>query len=138
VQQKQLIPPGNKGGDPEEKTGFDHYNFEGVYRSDDPVSPFHNQPITGKLMAIHTPAPGEDMNPRNVHCEYLCIQCGEPEGDQIWWWGESFPPRESKLTLKVATGKWEGLSGIGTWHHDNKEGFDLALACTFTFDIPTK
>lgn len=136
LQQKQLIPPGNKGGDPEEKTGFDHYNFKGVYLSDDPASPLHNQPITGKLMAIHTPSPGEDMNPGNVHCEYLCIQCGEPEGDQIWWWGESFPPRESQLTLKVATGKWEGLSGIGTWYHDEKEGFDITLACSFTFDIP--
>ena len=136
LQQKQLIPPGNKGGDPEEKTGFDHYNFEGVYLSDDPVSPFHNQPITGKLMAIHTPATGENMHPENIHSEYLCIQCGEPGGDQIWWWGESFPPRSSQFTLKVATGKWEGLSGIGSWQHDYKEGFDLALACTFTFDIP--
>ena len=87
-------------------------------------------------MAIHTPASGENMHPKNIHGEYLCIQCGEPGGDQIWWWGESFPPRKSQFTLKVATGKWEGLSGIGSWQHDYKEGFDLALACTFTFDIP--
>lgn len=138
LQQRQLVPPGNKGGDPEEKTGFDHFNFDGIYQSDDPASPFHNLPITGKLMAIHTPVNEEDMHPDNIHCEYLCIQCGEPEGDQIWWWGESFPPMKSQLTLKVATGKWIGLSGIGTWHHDYMEGFDLAFACEFTFDIPIK
>ncbi|MFC2098903.1 hypothetical protein ACFLSP_04070, partial [Bacteroidota bacterium] len=147
LQQKQLIPPGNKGGEPEQKTGFVHYNFEGVFISENPESPFNNRPLTGKLMAIHTPAPGEDMHSGNIHSEFLCIQTGNPEGNQIWWWGESFPPRKPQLTLKVATGEWEGLSGIGTWHYDwpedqpkpkIKPGYDYALACEFTYDIPVK
>lgn len=145
LQQRQLIPPGNIKGAPEEKTGFDHYNFTGVYVSENPDSPFNNRPISGKFMAIYRPKPGEDMTPGNMHCSYWNIQTGEPEGDQIWWWGESFPPRKPQLTLKVATGEFEGLAGIGTWHETwpashikpaDLKGHDFALACDFTFDVP--
>ena len=147
LQQRQLIPPGNRGGPPEEKTGFDHYNFEGIYMSEDTHSPFHNRPLTGKFMAVYRPGPGEDMHPGNLHCAYMNIQTGEPDGDQVWWWGESFPPRKSQLTLKVATGRFEGMSGIGTWYDTWPEdrtkpalpdGYDYALACDFTFDMPRK
>ena len=44
------------------------------------------------------------MDASNIHCQYWCIQSGKPDGDQIWWWGESFPPAKPQLTLKVATG----------------------------------
>ena len=147
LQQRQLIPPGNKGGPPEEKTGFDHYNFEGVYISQNPDSPFHNRPLTGKVMTVYKPKPGEDMQPGNIHCQYLCIQSGKPKGHQIWWWGESFPPKKPQLTLKVATGPFEGLSGIGTWHPvwpdewkkpHVPEGYDVAIAHEYTFDMPMK
>ena len=147
LQQRQLIPPGSKGGAPEEKTGFDHYNFEGVFISQDPGGPFHNRPLTGKFAAVYRPKPGEDMNPDNLHCAYMNIQTGKPEGDQIWWWGEHFPPRKPQLTLKVATGEWEGLSGIGTWQYNwpgdmkkpsDLKGYDFALACEFTYDLPVK
>lgn len=145
LQQRQLIPPGTKGQEPKEKTGFDHFNFKGIFISEDPESPFHKRPLSGKLMAIHKPKPGEDMHAGNIHCEFLCIQSGAPDGDQIWWWGESFPPRRSQLTLKVATGRWEGLSAIGTWYHEWPEdrkypvpgnGYDLAVACDFIYDLP--
>ncbi|MBT5707775.1 MAG: hypothetical protein HOI66_15785 [Verrucomicrobia bacterium] len=147
LQQRQLIPPGNKGGPREEKTGFDHYNFEGVYHSLNPNSPFHNRPLTGKVMGVHVPKQGEGMNPSNVHCEYWCIQSGEPKGDQIWWWGELFSKKKAKFTLKVATGAFEGLSGVGTWHPEwpkdwNKpeipNGYDKAIAHEYTFDMPLR
>jgi hypothetical protein len=98
-----------------------------------------------KASSTNKPKPGENMTPDNMHCSYWNIQTGDPEGDQIWWWGESFPPRKPQLTLKVATGEFEGLSGIGTWHEKwpsshkkpaTLEGYDYALACDFIFDMP--
>ena len=85
------------------------------------------------------------MGASNIHCQYWCIQSGKPDGDQIWWWGESFPPARPQLTLKVATGEFTGLAGIGTWHSvwpDDWErpsiptGYDDVIAQEFTFDIP--
>ncbi len=147
VQQRQLIPPGKKGGDAQERTGFDHYNFEGVFISENPTSPFNNRPLTGKYLGLYTPESGEDMTSDNRHCAYMSIQTGDPEGNQIWWWGESFPPQKPTLTMKVATGKFEGLSGIGTWYDKwpnshkkpaNMKGYDHAIACDFTYDMPVK
>ncbi len=148
LQQRQLIPAGNvKGTSSEETTGFEHYNFTGVYISENPSSPFNNRPLSGKRMAIYTPEPGEDMNPGNLHCDYLSIQTGEPDKDQIWWWAEAFPPRRPQFTLKVATGEYEGLSGIGTWYYEwprshkkpsSIAGYDYVIACEFTFDIPIR
>jgi hypothetical protein len=66
LQQKQLIPPGNKSGPPEKITGCDHYNFEGIYIPDDPESPFYSMPLTGKSMAIYEPETGEDMTTSNM------------------------------------------------------------------------
>lgn len=148
IQQRQLIPPGSVHSTKvEEITGFDHYNFTGVYISENPNSPFNNRPLSGKTMAVYRPKPGEDMNPGNLHCEYMSIQTGEPDKDQIWWWAESFPPKKPQFTLKVATGEFEGLSGIGTWFYKwpenhkkpaKMDGYDYALACEFTFDMPVK
>ena len=147
LQQRQLIPAGSKGGAPEETTGFDHYNFEGIYVSENPGSPFHQLPIYGKLLALYTPVPGEDMHPGNLHCEFIHLQTGKPDGDQVWWLGESFPPKKPQLTLKVATGRYEGLSGIGTWFYEwpkghvkpvIPKGYNHALACEFIFDMPVK
>ncbi len=145
LQQTQLIPPGNKKGPAEKITGFKHYNFEGVYISENPDSPFHQMPLTGKSMAIYEPSPGDHMKASNLHCHYLMIQSGDPGGDQIWWWGESFPPMESRLTLKVATGRFEGLSGKGSWYAqwpsdrvkpELPEGYDAVIAHDYIFDLP--
>ena len=145
LQQRQLIPPGNKSGPPEKITGFDHYNFKGIYIPDDLESPFYQMPLTGKSMAIYEPDPCEDLTVSNIHCQYLMLQCGKPEGDQVWWWGEAFPPSHSQLTLKVATGKFEGLSAVGTWYLDwpadrgmpeIPADYDFALACDFIYDLP--
>jgi len=148
LQQRQLIPSGNvKGTTTEETTGFEHYNFTGVYISENPGSLFNNRPLSGKRMTVYTPLPGEDMNPGNLHCDFMSIQTGEPDKDQIWWWAEAFPPRKPQFTLKVATGEYEGLSGIGTWFYEwpqshkkpaSMTGYDYALACEFTFDFPVK
>ncbi|MDB4798786.1 hypothetical protein OAH36_04230 [Verrucomicrobia bacterium] len=69
------------------------------------------------------------------------------QGEQIWWWGELFSKKKAKFTLKVATGAFEGLSGVGTWHPEwpkdwNKpeipNGYDKAIAHEYTFDMPLR
>ena len=59
--------------------------------------------------------------------------------------GRVVSTEKTQLTLKVATGSFEGLSGIGTWHpiwpkERRKpripDGYDAVIAQEYTFDVP--
>ena len=124
----------------------DQFLFTGEYRSDDPDSPFDNRKVAGQSMAI-LKDPAQGYSPENVICQWVNLQTEDADEDQIWWLGEYFPPHKPKLVLKVATGKFEGLKAEGTWHGvwpagrkspELPEGYDLAVAAEYEFELPVK
>lgn len=130
------------------KSGFEQVTFTGVYKSLRPDSPFQDRPLSGMVLTLFKPdKPCDKKNPDNIVCQYISVQTGKPEGDQIWFWGQFIPPQEPTLTIKIATGGFEGLIGGGSWHAQWPEdwakpavpaGYDYAVAHEFSLDIPVK
>ena len=54
--------------------------------------------------------------------QWVNMRTEDSDEDQIWWLGEHNPPNKPNLALNVATGKFEGLKGQGTWHGVWPEG----------------
>jgi len=129
-------------------SGIEQVAFTGVYKSLLPNSPFQDRPLSGMLLTLFKPdRPADKKNPYNIVCQYISVQTGEKNGDQIWFWGQFIPPEKPILIMKVATGRFEGLLGEGTWHFVWPQGwaipqvppaFDYAVAHEFALDLPVK
>jgi hypothetical protein len=128
--------------------GFEQVTFTGVYKSMNPDSPLQDRPLSGMILTLFKPnRPLDKKDPSNIVCQYVSVQTGEKEGDQIWLWGQFIPPQKPVYTLKVATGKFEGLMGEGTWYFlwpkgwkkpQEPTGYDYAVAHEFILDFPIK
>ena len=130
------------------EAGFEQVTFTGVYKSLNPDSLLQDRPVSGMLLTLFKPnRPIDKKDPYNIICQYMSVQTGEKESDQIWLWGQFIPPQKPVHTIKIATGKFEGIVGEGTWYFDwpdgwtkplIPDGYDYAVAHEFVLDYPIK